>query len=398
MSLVIHGQWLVDGTGVAPVRDGCVVIEGERITACGPWGRVAVPGGARVVDLPEHTVTPGLIDAHTHISIHTLSDEMAQTTREEAEVALWGIHWLRKDLESGVTTMRTLGERRFLDLKFKRAQQAGVVQIPRLRVAGHLIVSSLTRVSVSEVVADGPDAIRRFIRETVREGADWVKYYATPWSRAVDPTMPIFSRHEVEVIFEEARSAGRPVAAHCHGGQPADWAIELGAASLEHGLYLEERHFAAMATRGVTLVPTTGIILLQPEAGATPRLMESKRRAREFLKEARRHGVRCVPGTDAVHGNIAFELRQLVQCGWRPQEALECATREGAVLLGLRDQLGTLEPGKLADVVAFVGNVTEDPEAFGRSALVVQGGVIVHEAVSRRGREPDTALTEGDTR
>jgi len=382
MNLVIHGQWLVDATGAPPMRDGCVVIEGERITACGPWDRVTKPAGARILDLPEHTLSPGLMDAHSHVSLHTLSEETAQTSREEGEVALWGLHWLRQDLASGVTTMRTLGERRFLDLKFKRAQQAGLIQIPRLRVAGHLIVSSLTRVSVSEVVADGPDAIRRFVRETARQGADWIKYYATPWSRADDPTMPIFSRSEVEVLFEEARTVGRPVAAHCHGGTPADWAIEFGATSLEHGLYLEERHFAAMATRGVTLVPTTGIILLQPEAGASPRLMESKRRARGFLREARRHGVTCVPGTDAVHGNLAFELRQLVECGWSPQEALECATRGAAHLLGLRDQLGTLEAGKLADVVAFAGHVTEDPAAFSQVALVVQGGSIVHQTVS----------------
>ena len=382
MNLVIHGKWLIDGTGAAPVRDGCVVIEGERIAACGPRPRVAIPDRARVIELPEHTLAPGLIDAHSHVSLHTLSEETAQTSREEGDIALWGVHWLRKDLESGVTTMRTLGERRFLDLKFKRAQQAGLVQIPRLRVAGHLIVSSLTRVSVSEVVADGPDAIRRFVRETARQGADWIKYYATPWSRAEDPTMPIFSREEVEVLFEEARAVGRPVAAHCHGGTPADWAIEIGAASLEHGLYLEERHFAAMAKQGVTLVPTTGVVLLQPEQGATARLMESKRRARTFLKEARRHGVRCVPGTDAVHGNLAFELQLLVDCGWSPQEALECATRGAAGLLGLRETLGTLEPGKLADVVAFTGSVVEDPKAFAHVALVVQGGAVVHQPVA----------------
>ena len=108
----------------------------------------------------------------------------------------------------------------------------------------------------------------------------------------------------------------------------------------------------------------------------------SKRRARTFLKEARRHGVRCVPGTDAVHGNLAFELQLLVDCGWSPQEALECATRGAAGLLGLRETLGTLEAGKLADVVAFTGSVVEDPKAFAHVALVVQGGAVVHQPVA----------------
>lgn len=377
--LVLHGRWLLDGTGRAPTKDASLVIENGRITAVGSRQRIPTPGGATVLELPDHTLAPGLIDAHSHVSIHTMYEELPQATRQEGEVALWGTYWLRKDLESGVTTMRTLGERKFLDVIFRRAQTAGAVDIPRLRVAGHLIVSSLVRVSVSEIVADDPHTVRQYVREAVRNGVDWIKYYATPNSRSENPTMTLYSRGEVEALFEEARTANRPVAVHCHGGVGADWAIELGARSIEHGLYLEERHFAEMARRGVTLVPTTGIILMQPDTGATARLVESKRRARSFLKEARRHGVACVPGTDAVHGNLAFELRHLVECGWRPEEALECATRRAADLLGMTESLGTLEPGKLGDVIAFRGNPADDPTAFGQVDLVAQEGRIVHE-------------------
>jgi imidazolonepropionase-like amidohydrolase len=378
-AVAVHGKWLIDGTGRRPVRDGSVVIARGRIQAVGLRREVTVPSGARVIEMPEHTLVPGLVDAHNHVSLHTLHEELPQTTRPEAEVALWGVHWLRKDLESGVTTMRTLGERKLLDVVFKRLQVAGVIEAPRLRIAVHLIVSSLVRVSVSEVVADGADAIRHWVRDAARSGADWIKYYATPNSRSQDPEMPLYSKQEVEVLFEEARMARRPVAAHCHGGQPADWAIELGAASLEHGLFLDERHFAAMGKKGMVLVPTAGVILLQPDEGATPQLVEAKRRARGFLREARRHGVRCVPGTDAVHGNLAFEQQLLVECGWSPQEALECSTREAAVLLGMADQIGTLEPGKLGDLVAVVGDLAEDPTAFGRVRLVIQEGRVVRE-------------------
>jgi imidazolonepropionase-like amidohydrolase len=377
--VVVHGKWLIDGTGRRPIREGSVVVVNGRIEAVGPRREVIAPAGARVIERPDDTLVPGLVDAHNHVSLHTQYEELAQTTKLDAEVALWGIHWLRKDLESGVTTTRTLGERRLLDTVFKRLQEYGVIQVPRMRIAVHLIVSSLVRVSVSEVVANGPDAIRHWVRDAARSGADWIKYYATPNSRAHDPEMPLYSKGEVEVLFEEARMVGRPVAAHCHGGQPADWAIELGVRSIEHGLFLDERHFAAMGQKGVVLVPTAGIILLLPDEGASPQLVRAKQRARGFLREARKHGVRCVPGTDAVHGNLAFEQELLVECGWSPQEALECSTREAATLLGMSDQIGTLEKGKLGDVVAMAGDLAEDPKAFGRVRLVIQEGHVVRE-------------------
>ena len=243
-----------------------VVVNG-RIEAAGPRREVTVPAGARVIERPDDTLVPGMVDAHNHVSLHTHYEELAQTSKPEAEVALWGVHWLRKDLESGVTTTRTLGERKLLDVTFKRLQEYGVIEVPRMRIAVHLIVSSLVRVSVSDVVANGPDAIRHWVRDAARSGADSIKYYATPNSRSQDPEMPLYSKAEVEVLFEEARMVQRPVAAHCHGGQPADWAIELGVTSLEHGLFLDERHFAAMGKKGVVLVPTAGIILLLPDGG-----------------------------------------------------------------------------------------------------------------------------------
>ena len=378
MSVVLHGKQIIDGTGNPPIDQGSVRVENGRIAEVGPRARVSVPDGVRVVEMPDHTLAPGLIDVHSHISLHTLNDELAQTARDQGEVALWGAHWLRQDLRSGVTTMRTLGDRRFLDVIFKRAQDAGIIEIPRLQVAGHLLLSSLVEVSVSEAVADGPDALRRYIRESVRAGVDWIKYYATPNSRADDPTMSLYSRAEVEVIYEEARRVGKPVAAHCHGGVGADWAIELGVDSLEHGLYLEERHFHGLGEKGIVLVPTTGVVLMRPDEGAGDSLIRTKERARSFLLEARRHGVKCIPGSDAVHGNFAFEMLLMIECGWSPQEALENATREAAKLLGLSADVGTLEPGKLGDVVAFRGDPLDDPKAFEAVDLVVQSGRVVH--------------------
>ena len=379
MTLALCGKQLIDGTGQELVENGVIVMEGDRITSVGPYESVTVPGDARIIELPEHTLAPGLIDAHSHASIQTVGSEMAEVRgRQEGEVTVWAVYWLGKDLRSGVTTMRTLGARRFMDSVFKKAQQAGRILAPRLQIAEYSLLSSLGSVLSSDAYADGTDALLRLIRESVRGGAEWVKFHATPNSRAPDPTLPLYSRREVEVVFEEARRIGRPVAVHCHGGITADWCIELGVDSLEHGLYFEEYQFCAMGEKDIVLVPTTGVVLLQPDEGATPRLIETKSRARSYLREARRHGVRCIPGTDGVHGQLALELLTMIDSGWSPMEAIEAATREASKLLRLSDKIGTLEPGKLADVVAFRGDPLKDYEALKVVDLVVQGGRIVH--------------------
>jgi imidazolonepropionase-like amidohydrolase len=379
MTLVIRAGRLVDGSDAAPIRDAVVVVDRDRIVAVGERRRVSIPGGATQIDLPDHTVSSGLIDAHSHVTIETVGTSAERVPESDAELALLGAHFLNKDLRSGVTTMRTLGDRRFIDVVFKKAQAAGLVEIPRLQVAGHLLQPSLVRVPVSEAVADGPDLLLRYLRESIRAGADWVKYYATPTSRSEDPTQAIYSRSEVDLIFDEARRAKRPVAAHCHGGVAADWCIDLGVDSLEHGVYLEEPQFRAMGQKGIVLVPTTGVVLEQPSAGASARLLESQARARTFLREARKHGVRCIPGSDAVHGNMAFELSIMISCGWSPHEALLAATRDAARLLRLGAHTGTVEAGKWADLVAFRGDPLDDPAAFRTVDFVMQAGRIVHD-------------------
>lgn len=381
MTLAIRAKALFTATDGELIDDGGVLIgENGRIVAVGAFRGLDLPSGTRVLEMGDHIVTPGLIDSHSHISIQTVGAGAEHIPQSDVAVGLHGVHRLGQDLASGVTSMRTLGDRHFLDVIFRQAQVDGIVRIPRLKVAGHLLQSSLVKVSVSEAIADGSDAIRRYLRQTIQAGADWVKYYATPNSRAENPVQPIYDRDEVETIFREARYANRPVAAHCHGGVAADWCIELGVDSLEHGLYLEDRQLKVMGEKGIILIPTTGVVLLQPTENASSRLMETRERARTFLRRAKRYGVKCIPGSDAVHGNLAFELEVMIDCGWSPLEALLSATREAAGLLQMSTHLGTLEVGKLADLVAFRGDPTKDPGAFRRVDLIVQGGAIFHHA------------------
>jgi imidazolonepropionase-like amidohydrolase len=378
MNLVIHAKRLFDGVGNAPIDGATIVVRGDKIIDVGPFDASEIPSDAAVVDLPEHTLTAGLIDSHSHVTIETVGSGAEQLPPSDVELTLGSAARLKQDLVSGVTTMRTLGDRRFIDLAFKKAQLAGMAQAPRLQVAGNLLQPSNVHVSVSEAIADGPTSILKYLRESVRQNVDWIKFYSTPQSRSPDPIYAIYSRSEVELIFQEARRAKKPLAVHCHGGAAADWCIELGVDSLEHGVYLEEPQFRAMAEKKITLVPTTGVVLLQPSEGGSARLLESQDRARNYLRQARKWGVPCIPGTDAVHGNLAFELGIMINCGWTPQEALIAATRGASRLLRLDHEIGTLTKGKLADLVAFRGNPFADPDAFRAVDLVIQGGRIVH--------------------
>ena len=384
MIIVIHAKRFFDGTGAAPVEGATIIVEGNKIAKVGAYGSIDVPTGATVLDMSEHTLTPGLIDSHSHVTVETVGVSPEHVSENDIEQTLHGVARLQKDLRSGVTSMRMVGDRRFTDLSFKNAQAAGLIDLPRLRVSGNLLKPSNVNVSVSEVIADGPDQILRHLRDSIRMGVDWIKFYSTPMSRAAFPTYSLYSRNEVEVIFSEARRAKLPVAVHCHGGEAADWCIELGVDSLEHGIFLEQSQFKALAASRIPLIPTTGVVLLASTKDGSQRLLDTQNLARNYLKEARRWGVHCIPGTDAVHGNLAFELKIMIDCGWSPEEALVAATRDAAKLLRM-EQVGTATEGKLADLVAFRGNPLADPEAFRAVDLVIQDGRIVHTTQAGQG-------------
>ncbi|MBN9066458.1 MAG: amidohydrolase family protein [Rhizobiales bacterium] len=380
----IRSGWMLDGTGSVAIKDACVLFSGAHILDAGPAQKVAIPAEAHIIDLPGHTVLPGLIDVHSHVSIDTLGRPAQQTTRPEGDIVLDAVAWLRTDLEAGVTTMRTLGDPAYLDIRMRQAQRDGRISAPRLHVAGNLIQSSHVEVAVSRSTCDGPDAIRAAIRASVRHGCDWVKFYSTPDSRAEDPVLCIFSRAEVDLVFEEARRAQRPVSVHCHGGKAADWCIELGVDTLEHGFFLNRGQMREMATRGVTLVPTSGVVLLQRD---NPSPAGVQQQVRGYLKMAHEEGVDCIPGTDAVHGRLDFEVERLVASGWGIAEAIACVTGKAAGLLGIDGQFGTLTRGKIADIAIVGGNLSADVSCLRQVEAVIQGGEVVHDRLTGSRRQ-----------
>ena len=355
MGMVVRGARLIDSVGLMPIEDGAVLISEGRIAKVGRFAELDPPAAARLIDLPNHTLAPGFIDVHSHATIETSGNEYAHADRREAEVALWAAHYLGIDLRAGVTTMRTLGDRKLSISCFDNSRERAWWKTPKLQAAGHLLQSSLVNVSVTDATADDIDFLRAYIRQTARAGADWIKFYATPNSSAPDPTLATYSKPEVDAIFFEARRINKPVSVHCHGGEAADSCIDHRVDSLEHGLYLDDAQFAAMART------TSRWCRRRASFSSNP-----TRELRRASSRARRERNPSSPGSSSRgalrsrHGCSAWRVglrtaaydRVWVEPDGgdqRPQPMRRpsyCAFKKS----------GTLEAGKIADIVAIRGN------------------------------------------
>jgi imidazolonepropionase-like amidohydrolase len=392
-STVLRCGTLFDGTGAEPVRGGVVVIDDGRIVAAGPGERIIAPQGARVIDLGDRFVLPGLVDAHSHISIVPgQGDQIGQLRRPPVPQALQATANLRRDLAAGTTTMRVMAEEHFLDVEVREAIQAGVIPGPRLLCATRGITASNGHGRALSSF-DGVDAIRRGVRENFARGADHVKLFATGGVSSAATTLnaPGYSREEIRAAVEEAERVGKYAAAHAHGGPGLRIAVEEGVATIEHGALASDEDVALMIDRGAWLVCTFSI-LFHPDGiergdASRPAIMEKVRWARGIVGERfpgiLRSGVRFAVGTDSMHGQMAFELETLVRFGVPPRAALLAATRDGAEACRVEGEVGTLEPGKRADLIAVAGDPLRDIAAMRRVVFVMMDGV-VHDGLTRR--------------
>jgi len=399
---VLAGATLIDGTGAAPVGDAAVVIDGDRIIATGPRASMPPPGGAEVIDLAGLTLLPGLIDTHDHLASHGYAlttrwglDEPASTTHLRTGTVLERI------LAMGYTTVRDAGG---LDAGFKLAVEEGLVDGPRLSL-GVKIISPTGGIgdSVSpsghcggvgtdpllpDSVANGIDQVRAVVRTMVRAGADVIKCATTGGASSRSghgPKDAAFTRDEMRVLVDEAHALGRKVMCHALGGPGLVLALEAGVDSIEHGCYLAEEPelIALMAERGIVLTPTLLVYVHHRESPA-PHVRERAHalyaRHVETVQMALAAGVKISAGTDAGgHGHPvnARELECLVQAGLSPMQALQAATGLAAECLGWERDVGTVQAGRLADLVAVDGDPLRDitllqsPE---RIKLVYKGG------------------------
>jgi imidazolonepropionase-like amidohydrolase len=390
---------LFDATG-APVRDGAAVLIEEGVIARVGSASDAVPEGAEVVDLGGRTLMPGLVDAHAHV----LAEPSAP---DEGAEPLWpgvGAHLvaarLREVLRMGVTTLRDVGSYGDDVVTARQAMRYGAFRGPRLLTCGRIVSATSPGGRAFDGMyreADGPDEVRKAVREQVRRGADFLKVMSTG-ARSVeleDPDPAQLTCDEVAVLVEEAHRLGLRVAAHAEGLAGTEMAIAAGVDTVEHGMYLGRRPdlLDAMAEAGQVLVPTLSCFYgVAGSPSWAPTLVELARRnldeADRTLKAAAAAGVPIALGHDwQPFGDVATELLRMIDHGLRARDALRSATAVGARALGLEDMVGTVERGKLADLLVVDGDPLADAAVLGdptRVALVLQLGEPVAGSLSPR--------------
>jgi imidazolonepropionase-like amidohydrolase len=388
MPMLLTAKSLFDATGRGVVRDAAVLLDGDRIVAVGP-ARSFERVDAERIDLGDATLLPGFVDAHTHLSIRPgEGDQHGQLRRPIVAQALRAVPNLRRMVESGVTTARIMGEQAGIDFVFREQVAAGEILGPRLFVSG-MALSATNGHGRALGVADGVDGVRIAVRANLRDGADHIKFFMTGGVSSSGSSLYAYhyGREEVRAIVEEAHRAGRRVAVHAHGGPGVTICAEEGVDSIEHGGLLTEENAAVMAERGTDLV-LTKTIGHHPDGiergdGHRPEIIAKMRESRamdtEVFARVRAYGLRFALGTDSMHGYFGYEITWLIEHGVAIEDALIAATRHGALVMGLEREIGTLEVGKRADVIALAGDTLASARV-GRDdvRLVVAGGRVLH--------------------
>lgn len=382
--MLLRADALWDGRSDALTRPGSILLEGDRLAAVGPVPEP--PTDATVLDLPGCILIPGLIDMHGHCRINARTGPTRPQTREEpVAYVLNSLANLRDDLAAGATTVKTNGDRDFLDVGLRDAIAAGLAEGPRLFVATRGIKApDCTAGIVATAFCSGPEAIRAAVRENLAGGADHIKLYVSGGllEPVEEASNAYYRLEEIRAAVEAAEEGGSYVVAHCAGGPTADWCAEAGVRVLEHGYYLSDDQLRVLRDRGTWLDLTLGVAF-HPEGhaaeairhGADPGEMARREAlARDTARRALALGVPFLLGTDSMHGLLAYEAEQAVVLGARPVEALRALTSKAAEVIGVGDRLGALEVGKLGDVVAVRGDPTRDIRSLWDVAAVFKDG------------------------
>lgn len=380
---LIRGGLLIDGTGKPALDKGAILIEGGRILSVGKEEEIRKNDDIQVVDCTGQTLLPGLIDCHNHLSLDPrLENYLYRMADPIPALSLRACETMQIDLQSGVTTSRCLGDKGFLDVECKKAVSADRIEGPRLLIATRGIRVSHGHGFVGYPF-DGVDQMRAAVRENLMRGADVIKFYATGTLKGKRGITSFISKEEIEVIVEEAHRVGVSTAVHCIGGIGLRWCIEAGVDSIEHGYFISDEEIDLLAKSESWLVLTPSIFLTDARIRTLPpELIEGHYQERELAAErmtaAIKGGVKYAVGTDGMHGGLAQEIKYLTQMGASEGDVLTAATRDAAKVCGLEKEIGTLEPGKLADIIGVEGNPLEDITSIGRIRTVILNGKIKH--------------------
>lgn len=413
-SVLIQAGRLVDVENNRVLENQSILVEGERIKAVGPAGSITAPVGSETIDLSKSTVLPGLIDAHTHLTSNPYLGGYRGLGVSAMREALYGARTARLTLEAGFTTVRNVGAAAYGDVALRDGINDGDIPGPRMLVSGpplgikgghcdgNLLPPEYNY--TSEGVADSPWAARAKVREVVKYGADVIKICATGGvlSKGDGVGTQQYTYEEMVAIAEEAHKLGRKVAAHAHGTEGIKEAIKAGIDSIEHASLIDEEGIRLARQKGTYLVMDIyddDFILQEGEkAGILPESMEKERQVgklqRENFQKAWKGGDKMAFGTDAgvyPHGDNAKQFFYMVKYGMTPMEAIRTATLSGADLLGIKDKVGSVSPGKLADIIAVDGNPMQDITLLTKVSFVMKGGQVYKNRVQELARKPDSA-------
>jgi imidazolonepropionase-like amidohydrolase len=395
---VIRNVTLLDGTGAAPVPGQALIVEGRRISWIGPEAQLPEGSDGHAIDGQGGTIMPGMINCHVHLTNDGSPDLFGQVERDSVTVsALRGYLNLQATLESGVTSVRDCGAANGIALDLARAVDDGLVPGPRIRAAGRVITMTGGHGHFIGREADGPAGVRQATRAEIKAGAHFIKAMATGGvlTPGVVPTQTALQPDELEQVAREAHNAGRRAACHAIGNEGIKNAIRAGIDSIEHGFYLDDEALELALDRGTVLVPTliaVNQIVNNGKTGAMPAWVVEKAESesghhRESFAAAVRSGMKVAAGTDAgtpfnPHTYLPQELALMVDYGMRPMDAIVAATRNAAENLGLAPDVGTLEVGRLADIVVVDGDPSSDITAAGRVRFVMKDGVLARDDLS----------------
>ena len=401
---IVNAGRLLDVKSGRVLTNQQIVIEGDKIVSVG--AAVAAPAGATVINLPNSTVLPGLIDAHVHLTGDNTKlgyEELSVSTPREA---LTGAKNAKITLEAGFTTVRNVGASGFSDVALRDAINDGDVPGPRMLVSGpplgitgghcddNLLPSEFHH--SAEGVADGVEAVQHKVREDIKYGADVIKFCATGgvMSKGDDPNASQYTQEEMKALVADAHRLGRKVAAHAHGAQGVAWASDAGVDSIEHGHLMDDNAIATLKKNGTYLVPTLYLTEWwseNMERMKAPEYLKAKMKmvsaaAEKNAQKAFQAGVKIGLGTDAAvypHGLNAHEVAVYVKLGMTPLQAIQSATVTDAELLGWSDKVGSIEPGKWADIIAVDGDPLQDITTLQHVKFVMKGGLVFKNEAGR---------------
>lgn len=402
--IVIHAGRLIDGVSRVPRTKVSILIRDERIVSV-TQGFVT-PAGAEVVDLSQQTVLPGLIDCHVHLLLQLGSNPVAtQVTRTQYDVVLLGVQNARSTLQAGFTSVRDVGGYTPAVIALKKAIAAGEVAGPRMWVSGSVLSPTgghadfstgydpeITKPEWTDGIVDSPEAAIQKVRERHRSGADLIKIAASGgvYSVGDDPNAQLMTDAEIRAVVETAHTLHMKVAAHVHGKVASEHAVEIGVDSIEHGAFADETTYRVMKAHGAYLVPTiiAGESVVE-YATAHPEKLRPGGAAKALAVggvmshnagAAFKAGVKIAFGTDAgvfPHGENAREFRLMVDAGIPAMDAIVAATAGAADLIGAADDIGSIQPGRYADIIATRDDPLANIDALQHIGFVMQGGQVV---------------------